>query len=226
MNVRSTAVLSLASRAQSGGSVPLVRLGLAALIAFTPVTAALAQGTQGTDRTQTQNQRQAKSGRLTVPVTGTVAAAAEQGSGSEVTGTLSIQRFARTESAVAAVGTLTVSLTDPASGDARTVVTQVAVPLSRQASDSAAAEPLGQPSAIVPGAAQTCETLSLVLGPVDLDLRGVTVQLDRVVLDVTGVQTASDALPKLLCEIAGALDNAAQPAELVTLLNRLLDLLG
>jgi len=226
MNVRSTAVLALASHTQSGGAAPLVRLGLAAVIAFTPVTAALAQGTQGTDRAQTQNQRQAKAGRLIVPVTGTVSGTAEQESGSEVTGTFSIQRFARTESAVAAVGTLTVSLTDPASGDARAVVTQVAVPLSRQASDTTAAEPLGQTPAVVPTATQTCETLSLVLGPVDLDLRGVPIQLDRVVVDVTSAQISSDALPKLLCEIAGVLDNSAQPAELVTLLNRLLDLLG
>jgi hypothetical protein len=226
MKVRSTAVLALATHTQSGGSAPLARLGLAALIAFTPVTAALAQGTQGNDRAQAQNQRQPKAGRLTVPVTGTVSATAGQTSASELTGTFSIQRFARTESAVAAVGTLTVSVTDPESSDTRAVVTQVAVPLSRQGSESAVAEPVGQTPAIVPTAAQACETLSLVLGPVDLDLRGTPVQLDRVVLDVTGAQTTSDALPKLLCEITGVLDNSAQPAELVTLLNRLLDLLG
>jgi hypothetical protein len=228
MKVRSTAVLALATHTQFGGSAPLARLGLAALIAFTPVTAALAQGTQGSgsDRAQAQNQRQAKPGRLTVPVTGTVSAAAGQATASEVTGTFSIQRFARTETAVAAVGTLTVSITDSASSDTRAVVTQVAVPISRQRSENAAAEPVGQTPAIVPTATQTCETLSLVLGPVDLDLRGVPVQLDRVVLDVTGAPTTSDALPKLLCEITGVLDNSAQPAELVTLLNRLLDLLG
>src|SRR5262249_38751798 len=47
------------------------------------------------------------------------------------TGTFAIQRFARTvDDGVAAVGTLTLSFTDPASNTSRTVVTQVALPLA------------------------------------------------------------------------------------------------
>jgi hypothetical protein len=195
-----------------------------------PVTAALAQGTQGaqgTSRAETQGQRQATPGRLIVPVTATRGTATETTAAAPLTGTLAVQRFARTDTGVAAVGTLTLSVTDPATNAARTIVTQVAMPLARQGSSTAATDtPVGQAPSIVAASATTCGTLNLALGPVDVEVLGLTLQVQRVAVDVSAAQGAGDQLGNLLCQIAGLLDNETAPAPLVTALNRLLDLLG
>jgi len=47
-----------------------------------------------------------------------------------------------------------------------------------------------------------------------------------VAVDVTAAQGAANQLGNLLCQIAGLLDSETAPAQLVTALNRLLDLLG
>jgi hypothetical protein len=71
----------------------------------------------------------------------------------------------------------------------------------------------GAPSA-VPGAARaaqaqaTCDILHLVLGPLDLDLLGLRVHLDRVVLDIVAVTGAGNLLGNLLCAVTGLLDGA------------------
>ena len=82
----------------------------------------------------------------------------------------------------------------------------------------------GQSRATPPTLAQGCETLSLVLGRVSLDLPGRAVQLDDVNVDL--VQGADDRLGTGMCEVAGLIDRAAPPAELVKALNTLLDMMG
>jgi hypothetical protein len=54
--------------------------------------------------------------------------------------------------------------------------------------------------------ARTCGILNLVLGPLDLNLLGLTVHLDRVVLNVNAVSGAGNLLGNLLCAVAGLLD--------------------
>jgi hypothetical protein len=70
-----------------------------------------------------------------------------------------------------------------------------------------------------------CEVLDLVLGPLDLNLLGLTVHLDRVHLNITAVPGAGNLLGNLLCAIAGLLDGAGPLAQIVALLNQILGLL-
>ena len=64
------------------------------------------------------------------------------------------------------------------------------------------------------------------LGPLDLDLLGLVVHLDRVVLDITAESGPGNLLGNLLCAITGLLDPAGPLGPLVNLLNQLLDILG
>lgn len=69
-----------------------------------------------------------------------------------------------------------------------------------------------------------CEVLDLVLGPLDLDLLGLVVHLDRVVLNITAVPGAGNLLGNLLCAVVGLLDGGPL-ASIVGLLNQILALL-
>jgi hypothetical protein len=69
----------------------------------------------------------------------------------------------------------------------------------------------------------TCPILHLELGPLDLDLLGLRVHLDRVVLDVTAVPGPGNLLGNLLCAIAGLLDGVDLGGVLGNLLQQLID---
>jgi hypothetical protein len=73
-------------------------------------------------------------------------------------------------------------------------------------------------------ASGTCQILHLELGPLDLDVLGLVVHLDRVVLDITAQSGSGNLLGNLLCAVAGLLDNNpldAILAELTGLLNNI-----
>lgn len=206
-----------------------LRLVLATALAVAPVTASLAQGpTDGGNQGRGQG-----AGSLTVPVSGTVSPETSTEPGSPLTGTFRIQRFERSGDSVVAVGTLTATFTDPLTNAARTIVTPTAIPLDRAASggQATAAEvaaqvddvPLHGPAVAVQPA---CDILHLVLGPLDLNLLGLRIQLNQVVLDITAVPGAGNLLGNLLCAIVGLLDGPGPLAQLVGLLNQLLAILG
>jgi hypothetical protein len=241
MHTGSTSVLKFASRIQACGCATVVRVGVVAAIAGAPAADALAQGTQAppnNQQRQTEGLRKPTPGRLIIPITGRLGAVAtptaaegEADSTPSVTGSFSIQRFARTtEGAVAAVGTLTLSFTDPTSNAGRTIVTEVAMPLAKAAPGDRDNQP--QPIGATPQASlsitpQACETLSLVLGSIELDLLGQAVQLDQVNVDFAAtMKGASAQLGTLLCDVTDLMERAAPPAELVQTLNRLLDTIG
>ena len=118
--------------------------------------------------------------------------------GAPATGTLTIDRFVAKGGALQAVGTLTGDL-------AGNTAVPVAVPIDIAQSTG------------------TCEILNLVLGPLHLDLLGLVIDLNQVVLTITAEQGPGNLLGNLLCAIAGLLDNPASPATgLAGLLNRLL----
>ncbi len=76
-----------------------------------------------------------------------------------------------------------------------------------------------------------CDILNLVLGPLDLNLLGLEVHLNRVVLDIVAVPGAGNLLGNLLCAVAGLLDGTGglsllERLRLANLLNRILGLLG
>lgn len=141
-----------------------------------------------------------------VPVTGTLA----DGTGS-VDGTFDIERFTTQDGTLMAVGEFTGTVTD-AAGNVTEGSQQIALPVD-----------LGQSSG-------SCEVLDLVLGPLDLNLLGLQVDLDTVHLNITAQSGPGMLLGNLLCAVSGLLDaNSGVNAvlgQIATLLNRVLGALG
>lgn len=73
---------------------------------------------------------------------------------------------------------------------------------------------------------ERCDILFLDLGPLFLDLLGLEVNLDPVVLDVDAVPGAGNLLGNLLCAVTGLLDNPGNPTNAIAnLLDRVFGLL-
>ena len=136
---------------------------------------------------------------ITFPVSGTVAGV------SSFVGTFDVNRFVVQNGQIAAVGTLTGTLTNLVTGATQTVTQALTIPI---------------------GLAGTCDILHLTLGPLDLNLLGLMVHLDRVVLDITAQSGPGNLLGNLLCAVAGLLDGPGPLAGLAALLNQILRILG
>lgn len=118
------------------------------------------------------------------------------------TGTLTLRRFASIGGVVNAIGTLVGTVTTPTGP----------VPIVRT---------VRIPVAVVNPA--TCDILHLELGPLDLDLLGLVVHLDKIVLDIDAESGPGNLLGNLLCAVAGLLDD---PGGLARLLNQILQIIG
>jgi hypothetical protein len=153
-------------------------------------------------------------GNLSVPIAGTV-----DGVAGTLSGSYSISRFARSGNQLVAIGTLTATVSDATGGILRSIVTPLIVPVTPTAVPAVA-------SASEITIAAVCPVLHLELGPLDLDLLGLVVHLDQVVLDITAVSGPGNLLGNLLCAITGLLDPGGSLGRLVLLLNQLLDVLG
>lgn len=151
--------------------------------------------------------------RLELPISGVA-----HGVGT-VAGTFSVSRFALQNDALVAIGQLTATVTDSNGAVVRTIVTQVAMPASK-ASEAAVA------CSDEASAAQQCDVLNLVLGPLDLNLLGLEIHLDTVVLDIVAVPGAGNLLGNLLCAIVGLLDAPTLGQQVVNLLNQVLGILA
>ncbi len=79
-------------------------------------------------------------------------------------------------------------------------------------------------------AAGACNVLNLVLAPLDLNVLGLQVHLDQVVLNIVAQSGAGQLLGNLLCFVAGLLDAGGPLSGLLTqltgLLNQILGALG
>jgi hypothetical protein len=83
----------------------------------------------------------------------------------------------------------------------------------------------GAAKAALSDRAAACNILHLVLGPLDLNLLGLVVHLNQVVLDITAVPGAGNLLGNLLCAVAGLLDGTpigGLLGQLAGLLNQIL----
>ncbi|HKP12498.1 MAG TPA: hypothetical protein VJZ91_10325 [Blastocatellia bacterium] len=60
------------------------------------------------------------------------------------------------------------------------------------------------------------------LGPLDLNLLGLVVHLDRIVLDITAQPGPGNLLGNLLCAVANLLNNNGPLAGIANLLNQIL----
>lgn len=137
-------------------------------------------------------------GGVTVPVTGTTS------KGGKFTGNFAISRFQVAGDQIVAVGTLTGTVQNGVGNVIGTVLKTIRM--------------------IVAIKAASCDILHLELGPLDLDLLGLVVHLDKVVLDIDADPTGG-LLGALLCAVANLLDTGGPLADIVGLLNQILALL-
>jgi hypothetical protein len=131
---------------------------------------------------------------LAIPVTGA-------GGGAVFTGTFQLQKFATDQGKLVASGILTGVVTT-ATGAVTSVARNVTMPAA-----------VGDTS---------CEILHLDLGPLNLDILGLQIDLSRIVLDITAQAGAGNLLGNLLCGVVNLLND---PTGLARLLNSILDLL-
>jgi hypothetical protein len=149
--------------------------------------------------------------------------------GARFVGRYHVTRFVVRHQKVRAVGRLTGTLTRP-NGATRDVSRRVRMPVNIPA--SGAANPVGPRVARLAAAGAglgTCQVLNLVLGPLDLNLLGLVVHLNQVVLTITAIPGAGALLGNLLCAVAGLLDGAGLGglnAILANLLNAILGILS
>ena len=138
---------------------------------------------------------------LQLPATGTFTDAAGLGT---FEGTFTLLRFAVEDGQLVAVGNLVGTLTDAAGNVIANILRTVSIPILGDATNA------------------TCEILHLELGPLDLDLLGLVVHLDRIVLDISAEPGAGNLLGNLLCAVAGLLDGGGPLAGILSLLNNIL----
>jgi hypothetical protein len=130
-------------------------------------------------------------------VTGTVAGV--------FNGAARITGFAVQNGQLVATGTLTGTVTNAAGVVVQSVAATFSTPILQQAA--------------------SCEILNLVLGPIHLDLLGLVVDTNQIVVLITAVPGAGNLLGNLLCAVAGLLDGGGPLSQVTLLLNRLLALL-
>ncbi|HEX2779764.1 MAG TPA: hypothetical protein VHM30_09705 [Gemmatimonadaceae bacterium] len=149
-----------------------------------------------------------------VPVSGTLS------DGGSFVGTLTAKHIDYDETTKSLVMTGVISGTaTTAAGVASAVTQQFTAPitLSRTAATS---------SVFHTTAMAVCDILFLDLGPLHLDLLGLTVDLAEVVLDLNAVSGAGNLLGNLLCAVVGLLDIPGAIASIIQLLDSINNILA
>jgi hypothetical protein len=143
---------------------------------------------------------------LSTPITGTFTDSS--GGTGTATGTFTPTQFVADGDNILAQGVADVTLTDSAGQRVGAQSQAITMPV---------------------GIAQSsCQILDLVLGPLDLDLLGLVVHLDRVHLNITAEPGPGNLLGNLLCAIAGLLNPGplTDLQALINLLNQIIALLN
>jgi hypothetical protein len=135
--------------------------------------------------------------------------------GKTFTGHFNVNQFVSRGGKTFAVGTLTGKL-----GGRSVTRRNVAIPVSVASPTSG----IGGSTVATPAA--TCQILNLVLGPLHLNLLGLHVDLNQVVLNITGVTGQGKLLGNLLCSVANLLNPALPSQQLAGLLNIISQLLN
>ena len=148
--------------------------------------------------------------------------------GATFAGKYHVTKFVTRNGHLKAVGHLSGTLTKK-SGATKAVSERVRMPVNMSATRAAnTTSALPTTSSTASTSAVSCDVLHLVLGPLDLDLLGLVVHLDKVVLDITAVPGAGALLGNLLCAVAGLLDGTGiggLSGILTNLLNAILGIL-
>jgi hypothetical protein len=148
--------------------------------------------------------------------------------GATFAGKYHVTKFVTRNGHLKAVGHLTGTLTKK-SGATKAVDGRLRMPVNMSATRAAnTTSALPTTSSTAGTSAVSCDVLHLVLGPLDLDLLGLVVHLDKVVLDITAVPGAGALLGNLLCAVVGLLDGTGiggLSGILTNLLNAILGIL-
>jgi hypothetical protein len=190
-------------------------LGLVLMTSMALVSGSIATAGSSTTAARGVVAQNAK-GQMTSNVVGTT------GNGRQVTGKFIPMKFSRHNGHVRARGMIN-GVVHNADGTTRTFSVMRTMRVR-----SINGAPATARAAKAISARATCPILHLTLGPLDLDLLGLQVHLDRVVLNVDAQSGPGNLLGNLLCAVAGLLDGGLQGVlgQLVALLNRILGQLG
>jgi len=159
-----------------------------------------------------------------IPVTGTF------GNAGTFSGVMNIVGFVNDNGALKAIGLISGRLNGPAGAmdveDAMAMI-PVRVPALENGQCGASAKAAD----VITQQQAACSILHLDLGPLDLNLLGLVVHLDEVILDISAQPGAGNLLGNLLCAITGLLNgfnlgNILQGALTNVLTNLLNNLLG
>ncbi len=144
---------------------------------------------------------------IQVPVMGTTS------SGGTFAGTATITGFAVSGSDVVATGTITGLI-----NGSQSVVATFTAPVA------------ASPDTTAPASAQAataCQVLNLTLGPINLNVLGLTISIPNpVVLNITAVPGSGNLLGNLLCDVANLLNSGGALQQVANLLNQLLGILN
>ena len=121
------------------------------------------------------------------------------------TGVFTLTRFVVSNGQVAAVGTLTGTVTNAAGQTVGAIARNLTLSLI--------------------SINATCDILHLELGPIDLNLLGLVVHVDKIVIDIDAQSGPGNLLGNLLCAVANLLNANGPLSNLVNLLNQILALL-
>jgi len=183
-------------------AVSIVTLVTLSLLATMAPASAAPRTAAGTQQAQSALAQIDSRGTMTSVVHGTF------GTLGKVTGTFHPDRFMVQNGKVYGVGMLNAKLTKAGTvlGHAHR---QVALPLKGGS-----------------GTLKTCDILDLVLGPLHLNLLGLHVDLNKVILHITAQSGSGQLLGNLLCAVAHLLDGGpSQLLQLSNLLNRILSII-
>jgi hypothetical protein len=166
------------------------------------LTGLLALGSPTTLPVAAQGQNSPAPG-LTIPivglVTGTIAGVFN--GAATITG-FAVQNLPNGQQQLVAVGTLVGTVTNAAGVVVQSIAATFTAPVSQQQA--------------------ACSILNLVLGPIHLDLLGLVVDTNEIMLNITAVPGAGNLLGNLLCSVAGLLDAGGSLARIVRLLTAIL----
>jgi hypothetical protein len=187
----------------------MTRRSISAVLSFVLVALMALPGAVAAANGGSSSLAAGRSTGFTVPIT---AKSVDQG---EFTGTLRILQFAVQDGQLVASGIVTGTLVDE-NAVSTAVIRTVILPVNTGGGTTAAA---------APAALIACDILHLELGPLDLDLLGLVVHLDKVVLDIDAVPGAGNLLGNLLCAVTNLLNGSGALTQIADLLNQILALL-
>jgi len=199
---------------------PFALIAALLTLALTLATPGIGMSTaQAAVRTPSHTVIKTDVGRMTSYVYGTTTR------GRHVVGTFKPRTFVVRNGKMRAIGKLVVVTRGPGR-DRKLTKYGVSMPVKRgSVSFPLTTSPSGGKVPGLAAPAGSCQILDLVLGPLDLNLLGLNVHLDRVVLNIFATPGPGALLGNLLCAVAGLLDGsplAGLLGQLSQLLNQIL----